>query len=171
MMRSLLLALSALLLVVVAACEEPQGSFGKAEVKDPGVHVKPVEDNPDAVPDFASAFTLAPAYDAKSGQLVVTLRFKKGYHAYAPGEEVGKPISLAVAEANGWKVDGSVDIPAGKEKDLGELGKSFVLEGEVPIKAKLTGGSGDVEGQVTVQVCTDKACDRPRPHAFKVPTS
>lgn len=170
-MRALLLSLSALLVVALAACEEPKGGFGKAEVKNPGVHVKEVKDNPDAAPDFKNAFTVSPAYDAENGQLVVTLRFKEGFHAYGPGEEVGKPVSLAVAPTNGWKVDGAVEIPAGKEKDLGELGKSFVLEGEVPIKAKVTGGSGEVEGSVTVQVCTDKACDRPRPHPFKVPTT
>ena len=170
-MRFVLLSLSAFLLLVLAACEEPKGGFGKPEVKDPGIHVKPVKENPDAVPDFGNAFTMEPRYRADSSELVVTLRFVEGYHAYGPGEEVGKPVSLKVSEANGWKLDGDVQMPAGKEKDLGELGKSFVLEGEVPLTAKVKEGSGDIEGTVTVQVCTDKACDRPRPHAFKVPTS
>lgn len=165
------LALVVLVALVVAACEEPKGGFGKPDVKDPGVHVKEVAENPDAAPDFTTALTLAPRYDAAASELTVTLRLAEGFHAYGPGEEVGKPVSLAVSEANGWKVDGEVSIPAGKEKDLGELGKSYVLTGAVPLKTRVRGGSGALVGSVTVQVCTEKACDRPRPHRFEVPTS
>ena len=33
------------------------------------------------------------------------------------------------------------------------------------------GGTGDLSGKVMVQVRTDKACDRPKPHTFTVPTA
>ena len=149
------------------ACEEAQGDFGKAAPKNPGVRVKETTQAPAALPDFSKAFTLSPRFDAGTQTVTVSLRFADGYHAYAPGEEVGKPISLKIGNTNGWVLK-ELTIPPGREKDLGELGKSFVLEGTVDIQAKVAEGSGDIEGELNVQVCTDKACDRPRPHRFRV---
>lgn len=166
MFRHTLVPLS-FVLASTFACEEAQGDFGKAEVKNPGVRVKETQEAPVLLPDFEHAFTLTPSFDDASQKLRVSLRFEEGYHAYAPGEEVGKPISLRIEDANGWKAQ-DIQIPKGREKDLGDLGKSFVLEGTVELEAQLMGGTGDIEGTVTVQVCTDKACDRPRPHRFRV---
>jgi hypothetical protein len=103
----------------------------------------------------------------------VTLSIAPGFHAYAPGEQIGKPVELKLKDGGAWSLAGPVEIPAGKEKDLGELGRSVILEGTVPLKATLGGGAekAPVDGTVTVQVCTDKACDRPRTHAFQVPTT
>lgn len=162
-------AVVSVLALVAAGCEESQGGFGKAQVKDPGVHVKETTQKPDAPPDFASAMTMKPAY--QDGTLVVTVALKPGFHAYAPGEEIGKPVNLVVKEQNGWKTEGALDIPEGKTKDLGELGISKVLEGTFPVKAKVSGGSGAVAGELEIQVCTDSACDRPRKHAFEAPTT
>ncbi len=161
-------AVSALSLVV-AGCQESQGGFGKADVKDPGVHVKEDAKQPAAPPDFQGAMTMKPAY--QDGELVVTVQLKPGFHAYAPGEEIGKPVNLVVKDANGWKLDGAPVVPAGKTKDLGELGKSQVLEGSFPLKARVTGGDGAISGEVEIQVCTDSACDRPRKHPFEAPTA
>lgn len=166
MLRNILVPLSFVVASAIA-CEDAQGDFGKAEIKNPGVRVKETKTSPSEVPDFARAFTLTPRFDGNTQKLTVSLRFAEGYHAYAPGEEVGKPISMRIEEVNGWNLQ-DVRIPEGREKDLGDLGKSFVLEGAVDIEAQLAGGNGDIEGTVTVQVCTDKACDRPRPHRFRV---
>ena len=157
---------------LVACPGEPQGGFGDGKpVKDDGTVVKPSA-MPEAPPDFANALEMVPAFDKASGKVTVTLKLKPGYHAYAPGEEIGKPVALVVDESKGgWKVDGAVALPAGQKKDLGTLGTSIILEGNVELSAVVKGGSGDVEGKVEAQVCTDKACDRPRSHPFKVPTA
>lgn len=165
--------------VVVACCawlaacpQQPAGGFGDGKpVKDDGTIVKR-SDLPEAPPDFANALELAPSFDKATGKLTVTLKLKPGYHAYAPGEEIGKPVALSVDESKGgWKIDGAVNVPAGVKKDLGALGTSVILEGNVDVTATVKGGNGDLEGKLEAQVCTDKACDRPRPHAFKVPTA
>lgn len=163
-------------LVVVAALA---AVVGCPAAKDDGFgEGKPVVDDgkigktppvPEAPPDWASAMAVVPAYDASTGTLLVMLKIKDGFHAYGPGEEVSKPIAMTVDATNGWAVDGAVDIPAGKKKDLGALGTSVILEGDVPLKAKLTKGSGAISGVVEAQVCTDKACDRPKKHPFTIP--
>jgi hypothetical protein len=135
---------------LVACPKEPQGGFGDGKpVKDDGTVIKPT-DMPEAPPDFARALELAPAFD----------------------KEIGKPVALAVDESKGgWKVEGAVNVPAGQKKDLGALGTSMILEGNVDLSAVVKDGSGDIEGKVEAQVCTDKACDRPKSHPFKVPTA
>jgi hypothetical protein len=153
----------------ILACEKDEGGFGAPVNPEPGNNVKKVED-PSILPDFAAAMTVVPSYDAATKKLVVTLDIRPGFHAYGPGEEIGKPVELSVDAASGFTVNGTVEIPAGKEKNLGDLGKSIILEGQVPLTATLAGGEGSaaVLGTVNVQICTDKACDRPRPHAFKI---
>ncbi len=160
--------------VVVAGllgCPAPanDGDFGQAKpVKNDGMVQKPapVEAAP---PDWTAALTVVPAFDASTSTLLVVLKIKDGFHAYGPGEEVSKPVALSVDADHGWIIDGAVDIPSGKKKDLGALGTSVILEGEVPLKAKLKAGSGAISGVVEVQVCTDKACDRPKKHPFTIP--
>ena len=166
-------AVSAALLSPLVACSEPaaDAGFGEAKpVKNDGMVGKP-QPLPEAPPDWASALAIAPAYDAGTQTLTVTLKIKPGFHAYGPGEEVSKPVAFALEEGSSWSVDGAINIPAGVKKDLGALGTSVIVEGDVAITAKLKPGTGAIEGVVEAQVCTDKACDRPRKHPISVPTT
>jgi DsbC/DsbD-like thiol-disulfide interchange protein len=164
----LLLAILATSLAFAAACEKSGGEFGEGQkVKDDG-SVRRIEAPPEP-PKFDDAVAIEPAFDKAGQKLVVTLKLKPGFHAYAPGEEIGKPVELAVEAP--WSVEGAVEMPAGKKKDLGELGTSVILEGDVPLTAVVKGGEGELKGTVTAQVCTDKACDRPRKHPFTIPAT
>ena len=161
----LALSLSAAI-ALFAGCEKSEGSFGDAPVTDPGVHVKPsVNKGP---PNFIGAVKLAPSFDAATKSVNVSLQIAPGFHAYAPGEEIGKPVGITIKDTNGWKASGDVKIPAGKKKDLGTLGTSYVLQNTIPISVAVSGGTGEVEGSVSVQVCNESACDRPRKHRFKL---
>ncbi len=147
------------------------GSFGDAKkTADNGMITKPAA-LPVAAPDFANAVAIVPSYDKASSTLSVTLRIKPDFHAYALGEEVGKPVSLAIDDKNAWHIVGAANVPAGTKKELGDLGTSVILQGDVAMTAKVEGGSGDISGVVTAQVCTDNACDRPKQHTFSVPTT
>ena len=149
------------------ACEKgSEGGFGEAPVAEPGVHVKPSKTK--GPPNFIGAIKLAPSFDGASKTVNVALQIKPGFHAYAPGEEIGKPVGITISDTNGWKAAGDVKIPPGKKKDLGTLGTSYVLENMIPISVAVDGGQGEVEGSVSVQVCNESACDRPRKHRFKV---
>lgn len=158
-------------IVLVTACQEDPGGFGEA--KQQGHSDQPMDKapKPQVAPDFTRALTLAPAYDQATGKLTVVMKLAPGYHAYGPGEEIGKPVELLVAADNGWQVEGAPTIPAGKAKDLGDLGKSVILEGDVPLTAVVKSGSGAITGSVKAQVCTDSACDRPKAHPFSVPVT
>lgn len=131
-------------------------------------NAKEAKKEEEAPTSFIGSVALDPKYDKASNTLTVTLNLKKGFHAYAAGEEIGMPVKMTVAQTGGWKVEGEPNIPAGKKKDLGELGTSMILEGNVPVTAKVVGGEGPIEGEMKVQVCTEKACDRPRTHKFKI---
>jgi hypothetical protein len=156
--------------VALPGCEQEaaDGGFGEPKpVKDDGRIGRPtIVEQP---VNWETAFSLAPAFDVSTSTLTVTLQLKPGFHAYGPGEQISKPVGLVVDGTNGWSVDGAVDIPVGEKKNLGELGTSVFLEGTIPLKAKLKGGTGAVSGVVELQVCTEKACDRPRKHPFTVP--
>ena len=155
--------------LLCAACPKaPDGDFGPGKpVKNNGtLGNKPIVEAP-ATPDFEHALDVVPSFAA--GKLTVTLKIKPGYHAYAPGEEIGKPVAMTVDAP--WTIDGAVQVPEGQKRDLGDLGKSVILEGDVPLTAAVKGGSGDVKGVVEAQVCTDKACDRPKKHPFTVPSA
>lgn len=158
------------LALAVSACPAPpaQGEFGEAKpVRDDGT-VRKIE-APPVAPDFANALQLVPAFDKATSKLTVVLKIKPGFHAYAPGETVGKPVDVAVDAP--WAIEGAVQIPAGTTKDLGALGTSVILEGEIPLSVTVKGAIGDVHGSVMAQVCTDTACDRPKKHSFTVPTT
>ena len=150
-----------------AGCDKAPGEFEDTRKADNGTLVKPPAE-PVRAPAFDAAFTVTPRFDKATSTVVVTLAIAPGFHAYAAGEEVGKPVELVVAPKNGWQLDGAAQIPAGTKKDLGDLGTSMILEGEVQVKAKVKGGSGDIAGELRVQVCTDGACDRPRSHPFTI---
>lgn len=165
------LAFAALALPAFAtACDKPaaDGGFGEAKpLKDDGMIGRPqIVEQP---VNWETALALVPSFDAAASTLTVKLMLRPGFHAYGPGEEVSKPVNLTVDPENGWVVDGTVIIPAGTKKNLGELGTSVILEGEVPLTAKLKGGKGSISGVVEVQICTDKACDRPKKRPFTVP--
>jgi hypothetical protein len=166
-------AVAAALLSPLVACSEPaaDAGFGEAKpVKNDGMIGKP-QPLPEAPPDWASALAIVPAYDEATQTLTVTLKIKPGFHAYGPGEEVSKPLAFALKEGSSWTVDGPVHIPAGQKKDLGALGTSVIVEGDVAITAKLKPGTGAIEGVVEAQICTDKACDRPRKHPITIPAT
>jgi hypothetical protein len=152
-----------------AACTEPAANdgFGPPKpVKDDGMIGRPtIIEQP---VNWDTALQILPAFDAASSTLTVTVQLRPGFHAYGPGEEVSKPVGLTVDATNGWLIDGAVEIPPGTKKNLGELGTSVILEGTIPLKAKVKGGQGAIAGVVEVQVCTDKSCDRPRKHPFSV---
>ena len=169
--RVLLATVAAGSLVFLGACEEQKGGFGDAKPTVSNVEKQRVKDdkagNNETPPDFTKALKLSPSYDKASGKVVVKMSVQKGFHAYAPGNEIGVPVDISVAEAGGWKI-GEKSIPAGVEKDLGELGKAKVLEGTFDVAAAVSGGKGEVEGNCMVQICTDNVCDRPRQHPFKL---
>jgi hypothetical protein len=166
-MRRLLLASA--LFAPLSACQDPaaEGDFGQPRpVKDDGRIGRPVM--VDQPPRWEQALAVVPSFDAATSTVTVTLKLQPGFHAYGPGEEVSKPVAMTIDPVRGWVVDGVVQIPPGTKKNLGELGTSVILEGDVPLSAKVKGGTGAVSGTVEVQVCTDKACDRPRKHVFSV---
>lgn len=158
-------------LLLLGACEEQKGGFGDAKPTVSNVEKQRTKDdkagNNKATPDFEKALKLTPTFDKASGKVVVKLKVDEGFHAYAPGNEIGVPVDISVKDTGGWKMDGK-DIPAGVDKDLGELGKAKVLEGAFDLAAAVSGGKGEVEGSCMVQICTENVCDRPRQHAFKV---
>lgn len=94
---------------------------------------------------------------------------KEGYHAYGTKEETARPLGISILSANGWKTAGSPNIPAGKEKKL-QIGKVFIVEGEVSLSQKVVDGLGNIEGSVQVQICTDTMCDRPKNLPFEIST-
>jgi hypothetical protein len=91
--------LFAVVVLAVAAIgcpqQAPEGSFGDAKpVKNDG-SVHKAQPLPEAPPNFEGALVLAPRLQGNA--LTVELSLKPGYHAYAPGNEIGKPVSLRVA--------------------------------------------------------------------------
>jgi hypothetical protein len=154
-----------LLLALAMGCPQAptEGSFGDAKpVKNDGTVRKP--EVVDAPPNFDDALQVVAAMQGDA--LRVTLKLKPGYHAYAPGNEIGKPVGLSV-DGVSCTMQGPAVIPAGAKKDLGPLGQAVILEGDVVLAATVTSTAG-CAGIVEAQVCTDKACDRPRKHPFKV---
>jgi hypothetical protein len=164
-------SLCLLAIALVAACptKPAEGDFGEAKpINDDGT-VRKIDAPPPAPPDFARAVALVSVFDKATSKVTVTLQIKPGFHAYAAGEEVGTPVDLVVdAPGSG---EGAVAIPPGPKKDRGGHGPSAGAYTQHPLSATVTGGSGDVKGNVLAQVCTDKACDRPKKHPFTVPTT
>jgi DsbC/DsbD-like thiol-disulfide interchange protein len=161
--------LFAVVVLAVAAIgcpqQAPEGSFGDAKpVKNDG-SVHKAQPLPEAPPNFEGALVLAPRLQGNA--LTVELSLKPGYHAYAPGNEIGKPVSLSVDAGSGCELQGAAVVPAGVKKDLGPLGTAVILEGKVEVTATVASTTG-CSGILEAQVCTDKACDRPRKHPFKI---
>lgn len=121
--------------------------------------------------DFASAFSFSPRLDEANGRLVVDVRMQEGFHAYAPGERIGRPVELSVLPTGGWSAAGAVALPAGRERDLGPLGRSVVLEDAFTITLPVSPGAGALAGELKIQVCTNDVCEKPRVHRFEVARS
>ncbi|MBL91506.1 MAG: hypothetical protein CMH56_06800 [Myxococcales bacterium] len=118
--------------------------------------------------EFQAALKYEASYDAAAGKVLIKANVAKGFHAYAPGDEISIPVSIKVGEDNGWKSVGEPTLPKGTKKDLGDLGVSFVLDGEFELSQAVKDGKGEIKGSFGAQICTDKACDRPRQHPFTV---
>ncbi len=103
---------------------------------------------------------IRPVFNHKTQILTLQVTLPDGKHAYAPGEKVGRPVSLEISPETGWKQVGPTQLPTGDSKHL--------LNNRFEIKTHLTGGSSDISGILKMQMCSDKACERPRDYAFKV---
>ena len=128
----------------------------------------PQKSQPEVV-DFERAIKFEPIYDMAQRMLTIKVNLAEGYHAYAPGEKIGVPVSFTIDADNGWKTIGEVKLPQGKEIDLGPLGKSVVLTGVFSLQASVDGGHGQISGTLNAQICTDRLCDKPRKHKFSIP--
>ena len=158
-----------LILGVFAACNKAKEGGGvQIEKKPIKEHVQEAKkDAHNAAPEFETAVTVQGAYDATLQKIVAHVQVAEGYHAYAPGTELGVPVSLQVSNENGWALDGDIDIPNGEIKDLA-VGVSNVIEGAFDITAKVKNGKGPIMAEARIQVCTEKVCDRPRNYKFSV---
>lgn len=114
--------------------------------------------------DFDKSFSISSQFDDVTSEFNITIHLGESLHVYAPGEKIGKPVKLEITDLNGWQRDGQVVAPPGKPKDLGNLGTSIVLEGDVRLSQKLKKGRGKGEALLHLQVCSTTACDRPRVH-------
>jgi len=118
--------------------------------------------------DFANHYSLAITFNKADSIMAVDVKLDPNLHAYALGEKIGKPVQLEISPKNGWAADGPPEMPKGKDKDLGALGQSRVIEGPFRITQKLKAGNGPGEGRLYLQVCTTSSCDQPREHTFKI---
>lgn len=117
--------------------------------------------------DFARAIRVDVKTDAPTGKVTALVHLEPGFHAYGPGDPTGRPLAFEVSTA-GFTLE-NVTVPAGVEKDLGVLGKSRVVTGDVEATATVKGPAGTpAEGRFHYQVCSDTTCDRPRFAAFRI---
>jgi hypothetical protein len=144
-MTKIICTISLLSLLAIFACKKPQQA-------------------PQGDFDFSSKFSIKSEFDEAKSELLVTVNLDDSLHAYAPKEKFGKPIKIEISPKNGWSADGATVLPTGKKIELGSLGESIVYEGRIQLRQKLKKGDGVGEALLHLQVCTDKACDRPRIH-------
>ncbi len=117
--------------------------------------------------NFTDAATWDAHYDKPTELLTVDVKLKEGFHAYAAGEKIGRPVTFSISPLSDWKLVGPVNAPAGKVKKLGSQ-DSVVLENAFSLTGKVVGGKKVIYGELQLQVCTDRQCDQPRIHAFMV---
>jgi len=108
--------------------------------------------------NFSEAFTWSYYYDEKSHEIRVEINLKEGYHAYAEGEKIGRPINLLIEDFNGWQADGKPNLPKSPTQ---------TLDHNFTIGTKVKGGKGALRGTLKMQLCSAAACDRPRDHHFE----
>ncbi|MDA0713294.1 MAG: hypothetical protein O2897_04825 [bacterium] len=116
--------------------------------------------------NFANAFTWQSEFDNDKSIFWIKVQLRDGFHAYAPGEEIGKPVGIEILDFNGWRMNGEAILPIGKTTSLGELGNSQVLENNFGVGAKVIGGKGNLQGIFKMQLCSNTSCDRPREYPF-----
>jgi len=126
--------------------------------------------NSNVLADFENSFLLKTSFDKQSNKANIKIILKDGYHAYAPGEQVGKPVQIVVNPENGWQLQKPVEMPAGKEKNLGSLGKSYIYEKELNLECFVHSGKGDLVLNLNLQICSESACDMPRVHNLRMKT-
>lgn len=120
--------------------------------------------------DFDNAVAVDARYDAAHSSLIVHLRLQPGYHVYALGELVGRPLDIVILPQGGWSMQGPVHLPAGRKKKFGDE-TSMLLEGEVAISVALRPGQGPIHAVLKLHLCADGACDRPRDYPVVVPVA
>ena len=125
-------------------------------------------------PDWAGAFDSKFRFDNERQAVMVDLKIASGFHAYTVGEATGKPLAVSIAPDGGYELNGEIQYPKGKAKQL-PIGPSVIVEGDAQITvpvARRPQASGDrVKGTLRYQVCTKEACDRPRKLGFEVPAT
>jgi len=122
--------------------------------------------------DWKSAFKHAERWDPARRAVVVDIELMPGFHAYAAGETVGKPLRVELAEDSELQIAGELVYPKGEAREL-PLGRSVIVEGRAEIVAPVAAKDGQLEGKsargrLHYQVCTESACDRPRTASFEV---
>lgn len=122
------------------------------------------------MPNWAEAFKYTTRWDAAKKAVVVDLDIAPGFHAYTVGETIGKPLVVELAADSDFALASDVKYPTGVTKDL-PLGRSVIVEGKSEIVAEVkpkAAPTGNAKGTLRYQVCTEKACDRPRTVPFTV---
>lgn len=135
---------------------------------------KPTTEKPvsAAAVDFDKAVKIDVTFDGAKNAVVASIHLEPGFHAYGPGEETGKPLAMELT-GDAW-TPGAIELPKGEVKDLGEMGKSVVVTGDVKavmgVQPK-AGQKGPITGNVRYQVCSETSCDRPRAMPFTLNAS
>lgn len=159
------LSLGLVFTAAVTGCRE--GSTGSTGSTAPAPNPTPEA----SAPDWREAFSHQVRYEPNDRAVVVDVRLAPGFHAYTTGETTGKPLKVELDPDSAYQLDGPVRYPKGVEKTL-PLGKSVIVEGQTKVVAKIAPRSpeatGPAKGSFHYQVCTDKACDRPRKAPFEV---
>lgn len=112
-------------------------------------------------------FTVDYIYDKSLQLLSINIKLKKGMHAYAAGEKIGKPVDLQIEEKNGWHVLSKPQIPLGKEKIMAGI-SSVVLDENFTIKQYLQAGDGETTASLFIQVCSENFCSKPQVYVFNI---
>ena len=152
----------ALVLLLASACKE-----------EPPAARRP--DKPEDTPNFEAAFQHKERWDAEKKALVIEMTIAPGFHAYTTGEATGKPLAVELAPDSDLVATGEIEYPKGTVKDL-SLGRSVIVEGAAQIVAPVAPKEGaasppHLKGTLRYQICTEKACDRPRSMKFDLTAS
>lgn len=150
-MKNHLFTLALTLLVGCKSAEEPPPNAPSPEGAEA----------PEEAPDFEDAIEIEPSFDGRT--VTMHIRLKEGFHAYAPGEKTGRPIRFEPAKGTVWS-HGEAKYPEGKKKQT-SMGPSVIIEKEAEASLPVSTTApapGPVKGRFHYQVCTDRACDRPR---------
>jgi DsbC/DsbD-like thiol-disulfide interchange protein len=137
------------------------------------------------LPDWDNAvrFELVVSQDkARPGdslELALVTRILPGYHIYGPKEKKPNRTEIHPQPLSGLSF-GEASFPVPVSRDLADLGKFDLYEGEVtfriPVSVSSQGelaGSLPVQLKVNYQICTDSACSPPiaRTLSVEIPTA